>query len=151
MLDKLRKQIAVELDQLNRLFELHQPLLDQCAEVAPTPIEISALGAMVHSFYNGVENVFKRIALELDGEVPDSGTWHRDLLDAMARATPRRPAVISQSVQERLKPYLNFRHVFRSAYSFLLEWERMAPLVLECRQTFEALKADLLAFADDRR
>jgi hypothetical protein len=103
--DKLRKQIAAELEQLNRLFELHQPLLDR-AEIVPTPIEISALGAVLHSFYNGIENIFKRIALELDGEVPDSGTWHRDLLDAMARATPRRPAVISQPLRDRLKPYL---------------------------------------------
>src|SRR3989442_1331963 len=114
--DKLRRQIAGELDQLNRLIDIHRALLDQCALVPPSPIETSALGAMLHSFYNGIENIFKRIALELDGELPDSGTWHRDLLEAMARSTSRRPAVLSQSLEARLKEYLNFRHVFRSAY-----------------------------------
>ena len=71
---------------------------------------------MLHSFYSGVENIFKRIALELDGRLPDSSTWHRDLLDAMARQAQNRRAVISESLEDRLKEYLNFRHVFRPAY-----------------------------------
>jgi hypothetical protein len=144
--DRLRRQIAAELAQLSHLIEVHGPLLDQCADAVPGLIEISALGAMIHSFYNGVENIFKRIALELDGELPSRATWHRDLLDAMARPATGRPAVISESLQDCLKDYLNFRHVFRSAYSFLLEWERMAPLVLDCRQVFETMKAEIEAF-----
>ena len=70
---------------------------------------------MLHSFYNGVENIFKRIALELDGQLPNSRTWHRDLLNAMARPGPSRRAVISEELRDHLNEYLNFRHVFRSA------------------------------------
>jgi hypothetical protein len=146
--DRLRKQIAAELKQLNHLMELHEPLLDQCDHGVPTPIETSALGAMLHSFDNGVENIFKRIAFELDGGLPAGRTWHRDLLDAIARPTPSRSAVITESLRDQLKEYLHFRHVFRSAYSFLLEWEKMAPLVLASRQVFETLKAELQAFTN---
>jgi len=40
--DRLRKQIAVEREQLNRLIELHQPLLAKCASATPDAIKLSA-------------------------------------------------------------------------------------------------------------
>ncbi len=101
---------------------------------------------MLHSFYNGIENIFKRVALELDGELPDSRTWHRDLLETMARSAAVRPAVISEGLRDQLKEYLHFRHVFRSAYSFLLEWEKLAPLAQGCEQTFALLKVEVEEF-----
>jgi hypothetical protein len=65
--DKLRKQIAVERQQLHRLLATHRPILEKCAARPPSEIELSALAAMLHSFYNGTENIFKRIAEEIDG------------------------------------------------------------------------------------
>ena len=108
MSDKLRKQVAAEFEQLHLLIELHGPLLDRGAGETPTPVETSALGAMLHSFYNGIENIFKRAALELDGELPVSRTWHRDLLETMARRGVLRPAVISEGLRDQLKEYLHF-------------------------------------------
>ena len=55
-----------------------QPLLSQCRETTPTDIELSALAAALHSFYTGVENIFKRVALELDAQPPQGESWHRD-------------------------------------------------------------------------
>jgi hypothetical protein len=63
--DKLRKQVAVELEQLKHLLEVHRSLLTKCITDTPDPIEVSALAAMLHSFYTGVENIFKRIAVSL--------------------------------------------------------------------------------------
>ncbi len=66
--DKFRKQQAAEREQLQRLlFGIHG-LLTKCRTTAPTEIELSALAATLHSFYTGVENIFKRVAVELDGE-----------------------------------------------------------------------------------
>lgn len=45
-----------------------QPLLSQCQETVPNEIELSALAATLHSFYTGIENLFKRVAVELDGQ-----------------------------------------------------------------------------------
>ncbi len=84
MWDKLRKQAALERQELRRLLEIHGPLLDQCAKTPPSPIEISALAAMLHSFYNGIENILKRIAAEIDGRVPGAEFWHRELLCLLA-------------------------------------------------------------------
>ncbi len=113
MSDKLSKQIAIELEQLNHLLDVHRPLLDKCANEAPNEIEISALAAMLHSFYTGIENILKRIVLESGGTLPSGETWHRDLLHAMSNPSQARAAVISISLRDRLRDYLRFRHVFR--------------------------------------
>ena len=39
-----------------------------------------------------------------------------------------RPAVIDAALVDALGEFLRFRHVFRNAYGFVLEGERMRPL-----------------------
>lgn len=148
MLDKLKKEIAVEKESLNRLIGTHDELLRKCSTTPPNAIEISALSAMLHSFYTGVENLFKRIAVYLDGGPPAGEFWHSQLLDSMSNHTPKRPAVISESLRDQLRSYLNFRHVFRHAYSFELQWTKMAPLVLECKNTLRVLEEQLDSFVE---
>jgi len=143
---KLAKQISVEREQLNRLIEIHSRLIARCASKAPNDIELSALAALLHSFYSGVENIFKRVAVELDGEAPRGEAWHRQLLDAMSIPTRIRGAVISESLRDTLSEYLAFRHVFRQAYSFDLRWDKMSALVLNCEPTFRRLEAELEGF-----
>jgi len=141
--DKLRKQIAIELQQLNHLLDVHRPLLDQCTSEAPSEIEISALAAMLHSFYTGIENILKRIMLESGEALPSGEAWHRELLDAMTKPGSARAAVISILLRDRLRDYLRFRHVFRQAYSFNLRWDKMTTLVLGCAETLRLLEAEL--------
>ena len=143
---KLRKQVAVERQQLNKLVDTHRPLLEKCSTTRPDDIELSALAAMLHSFYTGIENMFKRIAVEIDGKLPSSPFWHRDLLEAMIHPAPNRQAVISDALRNRLREYLEFRHVFRQAYSFQLRWDKMETLVLECEQMLRWLEKELDAF-----
>ncbi len=95
MWDRLRKQIALERKQLRRLLEVYRPLLDKSAASPPNDIELSALAAMLHSFYNGVENIFKRTAIEVDGGMPTGEFWHKELLDSMTRPTSQRGSVLS--------------------------------------------------------
>lgn len=110
MLDKLRKQVAVEFEQLSKLIEAHRPLIDAVENTPPTDIELSALAAMLHSFYGGIENIFKRSSIELGGTLPAGASWHRDLLDSMSEPTAVRSAVISRDLCRRLEEYLKFRH-----------------------------------------
>lgn len=118
MWDRLQKQVALEREQLRRLFETHRPLLEKCQSVPPDAIELSALAAFLHSFYNGVENILKQIAMETDGSLPGGDIGHRQLLDIMTTPGKSRAGVITPELSERLSEYLSFRHVFRHAYTF---------------------------------
>jgi hypothetical protein len=132
-------EINVELTQFNTLLDTYRTLLDQVRTREPTYVELLALAGILHSFYSGFENIFKRIAMDFDNGFEKTDSWHSDLLEKMIVPTPNRSAVLSEPLKERLQQYLGFRHVFRSAYSYNLTWSKMQDLVLEtdssaCRQ-----------------
>jgi hypothetical protein len=143
---ELKEQLEVEQAQLRQLFEVHRPLLEKCRSQEPNAIELSALGAFLHSFYTGVENLFRRVTLELGGRMPQGEAWHQRMLQEMMQADERRPAFISAELGEQLKIYLGFRHVFRQAYSFQLHWEKMAPLTHSLEETFVRLQSEIAVF-----
>jgi hypothetical protein len=144
--DRLRKQVEVEREQLRRLIEIHQPLINDCASRQPTDIELSAFAFFLETFYSGIENIFKRIAVELDGALPQGDAWHRKLLDRMARDSSRRPAVISPELTAMLDQYLSFRHVSHYSYSFHLQWSKMASLVSGCEETMQRVENEIDQF-----
>lgn len=146
MLPELRNRLAIERQMLRRLLDEHRSLVAECGARAPTAIERSALAAMLQAFYNGVENLFKQIAMECDGGIPGGPAAHRDLLDAMARAGPNRPRVISDGLRDTLDPYLDFRHLFRHAYTFNIQWELMAGSVQRCEATLRQLEDEIDRF-----
>jgi len=102
---KLRKQIRVDIEQLNLVLERHPALIDKCRTEPPSELEIDALATTLHSFYTGVENIFKRVSATMDGGSPQGELWHIALLNSMTRATPSRPAVISEDLRDMLKGY----------------------------------------------
>jgi len=64
----------------------------------------------------------------------------------MTRPGAFRPLVISERLRESLRGYLDFRHVFRQAYTFELRWQRMAVLVRNCEETLRVLERELDVF-----
>jgi len=148
--DELEEQVALERGQLRRLLRVHRPLLLKCAVSPPNEIELSALAAMLHSFYNGIENIFKRVTLGLGDPMLGGESWHKDLLDGMTQPTGNRKPVLSPGLRGRLKEYMEFRHVFRHAYTFDLRWERVKALVLGCEQTLQLVEGELDRFFEAR-
>ena len=144
--DKFRKQQAAEREQLRRLLGGMAGLLARCRQTEPNEIELSALAALLHSFYTGVENIFKRASVELDGRRMTGDAWHRDLLRAMTEPAGARPALLPAALHETLQDYLRFRHVFRNAYSFDLQWDKMSTLVLNVETTLLQLERALDQF-----
>jgi hypothetical protein len=145
---KLKRQIEVELTQLRALMDRHPQLLAKGPQDTLTTVEIDAIAALLHSFYTGVENLFKRIAVAMDGGPPNGEMSHTRLLDSMTRSTTTRGAVISIELRIMLRKFFDFRHMFRHAYSFELQWSKMAPIVAECETTFQRLKQEMTCFAE---
>ncbi len=142
----LSAQIGFELDQLRKLLAEGKTLIAASALAPPDATGRWALGAMLQAFYNGIENILKRIAAAYDGKPEKSGQWHIDLLKKMAEPAANRPAVISTALLQTLKQYLAFRHVFRSIYTHELRWEIMEHLVRECSMTLDLVEDQLRVF-----
>jgi len=140
--------IKVELAQLDLLLATYADLIDRVQQQAPDVVELAALATVLHSYYNGAENVFLAVARHLDVQVPEGTRWHRELLAQVARPTTTRPALLSSSLETRLTVYLAFRHYFRHSYSFALDWARLEPLVRELPSVHTTLREELEVFVN---
>jgi len=104
----------------------------------PSFSELRAVGSILHDFYTGIEKIFERIALVVDGDLPKGEDWHIQLLRRMTVSVPdRRPPVLTVDLGEVLSEYLSFRHLFRNIYGFELKWERCQELAMKLRAVSE--------------
>jgi hypothetical protein len=143
---KAVSQVEFEIGQVDSLLENYAELLEQVKQGEPSLIEVTAVASVLHSFYNGMENIFLSIAKEIDGDVPTGAQWHRELLARMSKATPARQAVLKETLVRRLADYLAFRHFFRHSYSFSLEWGELERLVVPLLEVWQQTRTEFLAF-----
>jgi len=143
---EIQEQIMVESAQIDQLLQLYRSVVAESVQSPPDFVKTAALATMLHSFYTGVENIFKRIAIGIDGGLPTGSASHSALLNVMVFSNEHRSAVISETSRIQLKMYMNFRHVFRHAYSFELDWDKMAQLVWDCEHVWHKLQAELTLF-----
>jgi len=103
-----------------------------------TKLEIAGVAALLHNFYNGIENIVKQVFQQKSYPIPQGESWHRDLLLAAAEKD-----IISDLLLNNLKPYLAFRHYFSHAYALELFPERMEPLVKDAVALFNEFKQQI--------
>ena len=144
--DVIASRLAFEIAQVDQLLTVYSDLLDSARERTPDPVELAALASVLHSFYNGIENMLLCVAKGLDGPVPTGPKWHRDLLLQMGERNDRRPAVFSPETSRKLDEYLAFRHFYRHAYSFFLDWGEVRTLVLNLGEVWMQVKSEIGAF-----
>ena len=120
-MDKLRKHIRAEEENVEiALGNLKQTIKRE----EKTVIELAAIGTFLHNIYNGVENILKQIIVANGGELPMSGTWHKDLLNLSVSM-----GIVSEELSDELYRYLTFRHFFVHAYGFMIEETQLEDLV----------------------
>lgn len=101
---------------------------------------IDSAALNLHDVYSGVERVLKQIAATIDGNLPSSPEWHRDLLEQMGLDFAQvRPPVLTTASIQNLDEYLRFRHVVRNVYTFSLNPERVEELVKGLDHIFDQL------------
>lgn len=137
------RKIDFEIDQIEELLLSYNDLIQNSLTQPPSLVEITALASVLHSFYNGVENIFCTIAKGIDQKIPDGDHWHTELLNNLGRPSPHRDMCLSSFSADKLKQYLAFRHYYRHSYSFHLDWAEMKSLVEHLQETWTKLKIDI--------
>jgi hypothetical protein len=138
--------VAEIRNELTKLEKLTHRLATQQGRVDDEEISESA-ALRLHNFYTGCERIFKMIASEVNGVLPQNLDWHKRLLNQVALDVPGiRPAVISPETRKNLEELLNFRHVVRNIYSYELKPERVAELVKLTIALFPVLAEEIETF-----
>jgi hypothetical protein len=145
-LHKVHSQVNLEINQIDQLFESYSNIIEKTKKTKIDLVEITALASVLHSFYNGLENIFLCIARGIDHNVPKSKRWHRDILNLMGKTTKERNSVLSKETIQKLTDYLGFRHFYRHSYSFVLEWSEIKPLVIHLESVWQQVKKELWMF-----
>ena len=132
---RLKDKIDIVIDNIDRVFaEMpNHEILPQLSI-----LELAGVATLLHNFYNGIENIIKRVLIEKGFSVPQGVAWHKELLNLAVKEN-----IISVQIKEQLGEFLAFRHFFSHAYALDLYAERMEPLVKSVFGLYEAFKIEI--------
>lgn len=132
----IKSKILYEISEIDTLLEKAAVLVSLCQNKEPDFIEISAVGATLHSFYNGTENILSLIGKFQGIDSSDKSQWHKTLLNFVV--TESNGFSIEQ--KQLLLEYMGFRHFFRHTYGYTLQWEKCEHLFLGMTEFWNELK-----------
>jgi len=139
--DVLDEQEAIEeaIDRMLKIknsFDPHKK--DYCTE--------PAMGVYLMNFYNGIENIIKRISKEYYLTIPKGESWHKELLQLTYNPPNTKIPLFTKEIIAKLHSYRSFRHRFISGYGFQLKAEKMVELIENVRPLWEEIKNALIIF-----
>lgn len=138
--DFIVEQIRYKIQDIDKFFLEYELIFKKTELQKPDLFDMTVLGSVLHSFYNGLENIFEIIAKNIDKNIPKGTKSHQELLHQMASESVIRDEVINEELYLKLREYATFRHFYRHAYSFQLNWEKMKPLVDDVHKVWFSVK-----------
>lgn len=138
-------------DEKNKITETIEKIAERLEKIKTAPVDYreeieTTIAKNLVDCYQGIKNIFRRIALDADLHIPDGSRWHKDLLKQMTEEQDQRQSVITQETFERLQELLDFRHVFNNIYGEELLYERTEKIAKQVNIVFETLSKELDAF-----
>ncbi len=150
---EVNRRIRIEriVDECVKIEHVNVAIGEILQDIEEVPIKYrkgqeALLTQNVVNFYMGLENIFKRIAEEIDMMMPQGKDWHKDLLHQMAAKHSIRPPVISNKTVKTLIQLLKFRHLARNIYGFELELEGIVENAQRVCDIYEILSTELKVF-----
>jgi hypothetical protein len=136
-----------QLSEICRIFDI----LDEkkvVIEEQPVASEVlESTGYWMHNLYGAFEDLFKLAAGFWENDIGPEGEFHISVLRRMlVHIEGIRPALLSDESYGFLNELRGFRHVFRHAYSYGLDEERVSFLLRRTLERKRLLLNDLQRF-----
>jgi len=142
----LKTRLQDELTSIQTTLDTLDTLLGQ-AERIPEIALIPAAAGYIEDFYSGCERLAQRVAITLDGGLPEGRDWHGQLLRQVANSGPQgRPPLWDKAVLLELDTYCRFRHRARHLYSINLDGTRVLALARQVSTVFETVRQAVAVF-----
>ncbi|UCH95957.1 MAG: DUF86 domain-containing protein [Candidatus Aminicenantes bacterium] len=137
-MDKLHKQVLAEKENIQIALNNLQSALERKEK---TVIELAAIATFLHNIYNGIENILKQILISQNITIPDSPSWHKELLNISSSRE-----IISKSLSDELYEYMTFRHFFIHAYGFMMDEEKLEVLTDNIQKVWSQFNLEIEIF-----
>ena len=142
-------EFNLQVDQIKIIYSTLETKLSIFKSESISKEMVESSGYWLHNLYCAFEDLFKLVAGFWENSVQTNGSFHVHLLKKMqVRIDGIRPALISQESYVCLNDLRGFRHVFRHAYSFGLDDERIFHLLRNIFQKKDVVLEDLQRFID---
>ncbi len=138
-------------DERNKIEETIGKIAERLEKIKTAPAEYreeieTTIAKNLVDCYRGMENIFRRVALDVDLRMPDGSRWHKELLTQMTEPQAERQPVISQETFQVLEELLEFRHVFNNIYGEELVYEQTERNAKQVGELFNRLSKELDTF-----
>lgn len=131
----LQDKINLDIENIDRVFaELPQHEVLHKLSM----LELAGVATLLHNFYNGIENILKRLLIKKGISIPQGSAWHKELLNLSGQEN-----IITPQMKQQLGEFLAFRHFFSHAYALDLYAEKMEPLVKSAFELYKEFKIEI--------
>ncbi len=129
MEERVRILVAELEVQRKEIFKLHSTIQEKSNKLMSHLDDedlINSLAYKLHNLYSAYEDLFKLVAKFFENQIADISGYHTELLNRMRLQIEEvRPKLLSDDSFMLLDELRGFRHVFRHAYSYKLDAERV--------------------------
>jgi len=146
--DELREEIEIELESMAEMVRESVQLCRDVGDGTPTMREKTAAGGFLAHFYNGVENILRRISRFYAVPLPEGGNWHVRLFRQFCEPDGHLPLLFDETLAAKIGPFRSFRHMFFHTYGFQLDWQRMRTGIGQIEDIFWDFRNVVLLFLE---
>lgn len=141
-------KIEDELTELDQLKERIEEVWGKY-KINGDEFYLDSVALNLHGLYSGFEKIFLEVAKEIDENIPEGSSWHRELLDQMALVIKNlRPKVISKESRDILDEYRAFRHVVRNVYAYKYSAKKITILLEEFSNEYSKVENEIQDFLE---
>lgn len=132
-MEKRVKIFVAELEsQWKEIFKLHSTIQEKLKRLKSHLDDedlTNSLAYKLHNLYSAYEDLFKLVARFFENQIAGISGYHSELLNRMKlQIEGVRPKLLADESFMLLNELRGFRHVFRHAYSYKLDAERVIKL-----------------------
>ena len=143
-IEELKEELSIDLESMDIMVNESLSLINDIRDREPTVREKTAAAGFLAQFYNGLENILKRISRFYEVPLPMGDTWHIELFRRFCSPPcPPLPLLFDDALASTIAPFRKFRHVVHHGYGFQIDWDRMKEGISLIEDVFFQIKSKL--------
>lgn len=142
-------EVELELDNIKLILEELSNVVTNLKHEEPDLILKAATSSFMAQYYNGIENILKRITKYFNIPLPKTESWHYELFTYFCEPPQSMlPVLFDSGIKAEINELRKFRHRVHHGYSFTLDWNDLLIGANSVLNTFVSFSKNVSAFLD---